>query len=651
MEIQNIINPINPKEFVVKFSKKFQKWGNTITSELKDTWKQNCLVFNNVIANKDKAIKYVIAAPTGSAKTENTITYCAMLPQSVKVLICTNLIDEVDRLATEINKESKDNRAYAFHSGNKSTIKDALKFQIMVTTHAFYKSNIKKNINKWKKISANRDLVIIDEGLTTIDEISVDINNVTIAFNFFEALRREKKVFNELKFHHLFNEDEEKYYDDKILSYELDLIRLTKELDKIVKILDTEKTGTYLAKENDLIDISENQDNSCLIKRIAIPILINYKLILKKHKFQCNKILTGINDETNDKKIQHNILKTLENISRMQYNFAYVSTDREVKSLNTIFDYLPKQSVALLDATADINNTYKLRQKYHKDLLLIERINNVRDYSNVTLFHANTNTGKNNYTKDVFEAILKKVAFGIKTLIIVSKKNIDTLSAILSNTYKSHEIDIASWGSLTGLNNWKDFDTCIILGLNHKTKIFSQNRVVANTNENIAFGTNQNQLNIDIEVSDLVSEIVQAMNRIRIRKVTTLDGKCEEAKIYLTLPHNSLDYMSLIRQHMTNINSKEWDIGDLSSKSTILEKVITYLNSYCKVGDKIKISTIQEQLGINPESFRNTIGKNKESKEKFKENLNKYGFDILEIKEKDNRNRERKNPTQYIYRP
>ena len=144
-----IINtPINPDNFVNKFSLKFEAWGNVVTTKLKKTWKQNCLVFNNIITNKENAIKYVVSAPTGSAKTENTITYCSMLPREIKVLISTNLTDEADRLANDINKESNDTRAISFHSKNKCTIEDVKDCQILIVSHEFYKKN-NSSTEKW----------------------------------------------------------------------------------------------------------------------------------------------------------------------------------------------------------------------------------------------------------------------------------------------------------------------------------------------------------------------------------------------------------------------------------------------------------------------------------------------------------------------
>ena len=647
MSLQNIKTPIDPNTFVKQFEEKFQKWGNTITKELKKTWKQNCLVFNNVIANKDKAIKYIVSAPTGSAKTENMITYCAMLPKEIKVLISTNLTDEVDRLAQAINDESGEDRACAFHSKNKFTINEASKYQVIVATHAFYKSHSTKTV-KWKTEVGSRDLLVIDEALTTLKEISLTLNRVTIAFNFFEALRRENITFD---MGNVFNEETLSHEKNDNLLYERELASLVRELNELSKILDSPQTGTYLERSDTTIDIAEEGERPCIIKQFTLPILYKFEKLLHENTLKCNKILTGIDDESNDLAIQNNILETLKDISSIREKRAYVTANQGIKSLNAVIDYLPRQSLVCLDATADINQTYALREKHHKDLVRVPKIENVRDYSTVTLHYTPILTSKKHYVKTVYESFLKDIQFGSKTLFVIHKRNIEIFNKILEENYSEYETDIASWGSLTGLNNWKDYDTCVLLGLNHKPRHFIQNRALANTNEHIAFGDLQRKLNIDIEVSDLAAEIVQAINRIRIRNIVSSDGRCKSANIYLTLPTiNTSNYLLLIKQHMCNIKTRQWKTDAISSNSTTFEELITYLSMNLQQGGKIKITTPRNELQINSDTYRSVIGKSKKKKNEFKEKLKQYGYGILEINEVDERGRPRSKPTKYIYK-
>ena len=282
--------PIELDFFVNQFSKKFINWGNIITEELKETWKQNCLVFNNVIANKDNAIKYVVSAPTGSAKTENTITYCSMLPKKIKVLISTNLTDEADRLANDINKESNDTRAISFHSKNKCTIEDVKDCQILIVSHEFYKKN-NSSTEKWDILVKNRDLIIIDEALDIFEELSVHEADINMALNFFSSLFRKKPY------------SENKYFYENLKSLNDDYNQL---LDR--------NNGTQIYSSNKYFTIKSTG------KKTDIPLFHIHKYLIFLHfvlnkKFHYNYYLTGIRDSNKDELIKEKIINTLETLN------------------------------------------------------------------------------------------------------------------------------------------------------------------------------------------------------------------------------------------------------------------------------------------------------------------------------------------------
>lgn len=649
----DLINiPIDLQTFVTQFEQKFQKWGNHITKELKETWKQNCLVFNNVIAHKDKALKYIVSAPTGSAKTENTITYCAMLPKEIKVLISTNLIDEADRIAADINQEAAATKAVAFHSKNKITLKEALTHQIVVVTHAFYKNHTLRT-HDWKKIAYDVNLVIIDEAINTIQELSLTLDEVTIALNLFEVLHRQliknDTIFNLFA---IVDPEHETYFSNNLLTYETELTHLAHALEEIQKILTEPQQGTNLLRSNQTINISDAGDPPCLIEMFTIPKYQNLIKILKHYPIPYNQLLTGVKDESNDATIKNNILLTLDKLNELEHKQAYTTSHNGTYSLNRVKDYLPRQSIACLDATADVNKLYNLRQQYHKDIIMVPKVANVRDYSTVNLYTKAMSTSKKNITEGILKQILTSLTFGAKTLFVVNKKNLDTLRNLLKNDYTNKKTDVASWGSLTGLNKWKDYDTCVIIGLNHKSKQYLQNRNIVHTNENIAFGSKQNDINKEIEISDLVAEIVQAMNRIRIRKVTNDLGQCDSANIYLTLPTYSLsEYQALIQQHMSSINMLNWDIAlEEDSGLSAYDQLIGYLNTYLNSGDKILITSPRDTLKIKSETYRSLIGKTKKDQDSFKEKIKKLGYEILEIQEVDGRGRARKKPREYFHK-
>lgn len=629
--LQQLCTPIDPKSFITQFEKKFTNWGK-ITKELKETWEQNCLVLNNVIAQKDTALKYIVSAPTGSAKTENTITYCAMLPKSIKVLISTNLIDETDRLVNDINKEANETRACSFHSKNDITLHKAASYQIVVVTHAFYKKHFAGD-KQWDKLAENRDLIIIDEALDTMRESSLTTSEVNIAFNLFEILFMEKE-----------------YADNQ--SFYRELSTIVNDLDEMNAILEQYESGTTLVRSDTKIDIAEEGTPPCEITLFKFRKYFLFRKLLSSNKIKFNKLLTGVDDESNDYLIGNNILATIVKLDDFADRQVYITANKGEYSFNRVVDFTPKQSLVCFDATADVNSIYDIRQEHHGDIVKVPRIKGVRNYSNVNLHVVVLKTSKEAITSEIANMILANVSLGDKTLVVTHKSNEKHFASLATNQYKEKDIDVAHWGAITGLNKWQDCDTCVIAGLNHKPHAYTQNRTLMSTNEIIAFGSEQNNLNQKIETSNLVTEIIQAMNRIRIRKVSDTSGGCDTANIYLTLPsRDNSTYLHLIKEHMPNINILNWEIPDnIGGVVVSFGNVVAYLQKNLKVGDKIKITTPREALGINRETYRNITGKSQEQKQEFKDKANQLGFDIVEIHEFDDRGRSRTRPTKYIQR-
>lgn len=646
---QEIKIPIDPERFVQVFSEKFQNWGNTITDELKETWKQNCLAMNNAIAFKDDGLKFVVSAPTGSAKTENTITYCAMLPSEVKVLIVSNLSAEGIRLADDINREAielgKLNpetnilKAVAYNS---KSIKDYIeriaylvtdtldKYQIVIITHNQYKKHFLGS-DAWDKLSKDRDLIVIDEAIDTMEELSVTEHDISIAKNFFGALM-DTRVFNYKN-----SERYKKEYDK--LSKDLYSLQHINEVDG-----DSEKIGTRLI-------YSKEQSKDILI-HLGILKYWSLELILEDHQYECSYILTGIKNEKYDKKIQRQIEKTLKSLARMDRQQSYITYNGKYYSYNRVIDHIPNHSVVCFDATSDINQIYSLREKYHDDVVRIPRIPNVRDYSNVNLYPIRYKVGKEAIGNQFVDDILRHLPLGEKTLIITQIANEKIIEDYIKEKHPNSIVDVTHWGAITGLNTWQDFDTCIIAGLNNKPTSFVYNRALAASNEDETFGDNQNDTAEQVRVSDLVAEIIQAFNRIRIRKVTQEGGKCDPANIYITLPiYNHQLYLSMIKAHMTNINiiEDQFNVESLV-RFTHFDNIIRYLRESLEVGEQIKITKPRDELGIDMESYRSVFGKDESSRNRFKQKLHLLGFDIIETFERDSKGRERKRPTIYIQR-
>lgn len=636
-ELIPIDTPVSTKQFLKKFTKKVQAWDDfIITPALKETWKLNCLAMNNAVHRKAKVLKFVVSAPTGSAKTQNVITYCSMLPELVTALISTNLTSEADLLAKSINDEAQKEIACAFHAKNNINIDDAMKHQIVIVTHEFYRRN-QAGTQKWGQLGEKRDLIIIDEVLDTMKEVSVKSSDIYRAISILS---------------HLNNWQE--YQNNKYFLKELGFLK--EDYDKLIQVKEKYGTGTNLISSDKmwlLKDSKGNYHNVTSFQPTRYNLFLN---ILESNttEIKFNEILTGINDRSKDRAIRSSLLESINALNSLRGRQVYITANRGEYSLNRVVDSTPHHSLVCFDATADVNTAYELRTKYYNDLIRVRKVENVRNYLNVNIYTVNVKTSKD-AIQSIISNILDSISFGEKTLLVTHKSNKSLFEEVYQSEHKNKMIDFAHWNAITGLNKWKDFDTCVIAGLNHKPKSYAQNRVIVNTgNEGIAFGKMQSELNNDIEESVIIAEIIQAINRIRIRTVTTKSGGCSSANIYLTLPVlNGERFKMLIKEQMPGINFKEWKLSGIVSGNTNRghkDILIQYLKANMSVGGTILQDEPRDVLAINKDSYRDIVGKNPRGREKFAKFLSNHGFNLEERYEQDARGRQRKTPIRYITR-
>lgn len=680
--------PINAGDCISKLKDKFYRWMNFTIPERKlliegssfyggitkieSVWGDNCRILNYAIADKQRnqVMKYIVAAPTGSAKTEGLISYCSMLPENITVLISTNLTREADKIAELINKEAiadynelykmafingkayiPENpnlpRAYAYHSNvpkeDALNLRDVAKFQILVTTHAFYKNNYSGG-TRWDLLAKNRDLHVIDEALETLNEFSVKDSSIKRAIMIFESIQKSNK-----------------FKENSIFEKELQLL-----VDEL-QVLKDYKGGTNLISSDKSSRIkfkwSTNKINFTL-KNFQYQHQLNYNDIYKEpfNKYQLfseilaqsissgksmkhfistvnfNYIISGKKDESDDARLKTEVIEVINNLNLMnRMGQVYITANQGENSFHRVTDIEPTKSIVCFDATADINEIYKIRRTYLDDIYLSRKVDDLRDYSNVTLYTTTGQTGKQTIDNDLAINILNSVQLGKKTLIVTNLKNEHFFMQRVNSTYSDKIIEVAHWGAITGLNKWNDFDTCIVAGLNHKPKSYAQNRLIISTgDEEIAFGEKQDMLNANIEYSVILAEIIQAINRIRIRQIIDIEGNCDSANIYMILPEQmNAVYKKQIAKHMPNIKILDWILKESNGKKPVsanFDILVKYLETNINQGERKLKKEIIDESNINTNFFRTMMGKSSIQKQAFRDKLLKCGFEIDEVK-------------------
>ncbi|MBN2896127.1 MAG: DEAD/DEAH box helicase [Campylobacterales bacterium] len=558
-------NPVDVDVFVQKTKMIWcEEIGNISSHALETTWAQNanamnCVVRNNIAGRRP--IKHVIAAPTGSGKTLSTIIYCSMLEKDIKVLVVTKLIREAERLAAEINVRSADDRALAVFGHSTISQDEILHAQVLICTHQmYYKHHSKEH---WV-YSDHRSLIIIDEALETIEQhyiTSVELDDVIRQVEYLSIELGTDKIKN---------------------AYEV----LMQFSNKIKSSPEGKSFNLVMNFSNEVVDLLAEGSFDAVITEIQrdayypIGIARSSSRAVRKNSIRDFKEIT--------------LIKVLGLVSRSN-NFTVYANDKNIFFVNEVPH---RHSLIVFDATGDVARSYEIRSDHRRDVRIVPKIENTRRYDHVTIKIATTLTGASHF-RDIekIENIISNVEFGQRTLFVVHKDNKHVTKmnksqepfteALAKYGYKKtygkrpedvyeyanldtgQILSITHWGNITGLNDWSDYDTCVLFGLFHKPLNVARDQAISCTNVYFAFDdANQMELDKSIESSELLAEVVQAINRIRVRKTIDQNGNCDAANIYVMLDFHGVEEMvEKLRSSMPGCSISDWDGVKVNKKS------------------------------------------------------------------------------------
>jgi hypothetical protein len=266
-----------------------------------------------------------------------------------------------------------------------------------------------------------------------------------------------------------------------------------------------------------------------------------------------------------------NVSTILEDVQIMLEGFAYYHRNGGQHSLNSSRYLLPREmpGVLLLDATARCNVTYQLLRG---GVMVAEVPPGVRDYGNVTLHVARSSSGlgktKMEETKKtrlprLVDNLAEELGLDRKVFLCVHKCAKD-----LATTYSAERLPfrVGYWGAVDGSNEWADCDVAVIFGLYWQDPTRPINNVFAidgpkDTSwlREPSYGDHPDILAL-ISQKDVSASVIQAVNRVRCRKVIDAQGGCESADVYIVLPKDWRGDAILadIRVNMPNIREVPW---------------------------------------------------------------------------------------------
>jgi hypothetical protein len=314
----------------------------------------------------------------------------------------------------------------------------------------------------------------------------------------------------------------------------------------------------------------------------------------------------------------NNVLRDAEAIVDQ---FAYYAQTGKEHSINSSSLLIPLgiPGPVVLDATARANFLWDL---FEDRAAIIPVPGHVRDYSNVTLHVARaTGLGKHSMVKNIgtrcprLLAALEAELGADRSVFMCMHKDTEHV-AISYGGPNFAQFAVGHWGAVDGRNDWEAFDTAVIFGLPYRNQIWANNTFFAlqgaqdddwlkspewKQHSNVRKVMEQRQMSVSL---------IQAINRVRCRRVVDADGRSPSADIYIVLPDDQTGNAILqdIQADMPGLNLVNWQFDVDGPKvrkirmGTSHEALISFMSN--RLAGDTPMSTVRRELALKPNAVK-----------------------------------------------
>ncbi len=611
---------IDPREFTNEMEKYWsRKLGNVPSEALRKVWFQLADVFGRYaigVTHRDEWT--VLQPPTGSGKTQGTIVYCSMLPKVAGdshpgVLIVTRLKTDADQIAEQINALSEEKQAVAYHSGTKDRLKitDLKKHPVLVITHRAYElaldllgqdGRIQQTWSffyDWK--DKNRRLVVIDEALDIVEHSQAAL----------EGLRQTEATLSQSI--------------RKRFPVEVQC------LNEVVDILDSYEKRTRKVK------VKEHRILESLIKEETVPDFTALRQIMRE-EIRYDQLLckTDNLEQQRLRELHDSRIRDLNNIIKSWIYYAHTEYQ---PTLNTARLLVPDnvQGAVVLDATASSNVLYDL----FKPAEVISPPPGSRNYQNVTLHVSRGHKVGKRFMKNKAKELSRELIGELnerlgenRKVFICTHKDVEP---VLDSYEPRFNLITGHWGAVDGSNDYRDCDTAVIFGLPYRPNTWSANVFMALEGpqatewlqeSNKRSWKGYEDIRKSLKNGQIITSIIQAINRVRCRKVTDPEGNCPDTDIYLMLPDDGIaeEILEGIKKEMPKIRTVSWNFSSAKRKvkrsnhESALSKFIINMN----IGRQA-ISIVKRTLGMSNATCERLISRMKDERSDLYKAMTKVG--------------------------
>lgn len=560
---------ISPKDFGREMKRYWEAdLRNVASDRLELLWGNMAVAFNDAIAEayllengKMQPTRWrVLQPPTGTGKTQGTCLYAAMLAKAnnelppygtqVGVLIVTRLIGDADKIVETINQLAGFPCAVARHSEKTIRASEMQKHDILVITHRAYvmalealtmsgTTDLWSNYVEWN--GGKRLLTVIDESIDNIvDQYRVTSADIRKVMSYLSRVDREA-------------------FPDEVSVLQV----ILEHLEKVELAATSDHRDETVSTAQFLWDGPEDQRRGQL-KCVDMSGLRDYMRGLPFDRLALQK------DSLIDRKrIAQLVDNTLRDIEAMLSRFAYYARKGNYHTLNSSQFLLPAElpGPVVLDATAESNVLWDLMG----ERALVQPVpDNTRSYRNVTL-HVSRDKGLGKGTMmDKGEARMARLLHHLegdlkdRSVLLVCHKDIEHHALSFEPKFKRYAV--GHWGAIDGRNDWQDYDTAVIFGLPYRDNIWAFNTFFAiqgaQNDEWLRKPSWKEQPNFlnEMQVMQISASVVQAINRVRSRRVTDAEGNCPKTEVYIVLPQGAVgdEILRTIRLAMPGVQHRNW---------------------------------------------------------------------------------------------
>ncbi|WP_409192430.1 hypothetical protein [Bradyrhizobium sp. RDM4] len=591
---------VPPQTFVDRFTLHWTKKFDMPASEpLRKLWRTMANTYQqSIIATAQGQLTRwrVLQPPTGSGKTMGAVVYSAMQAEQnasaadvvkpVGIMVVTRLKAQADEVVSDINAYAGRQVAIADHTDHRATPEQLEDSDIVVITHEAYTRASKTlsgvRAERWKRLTywrgGKRLLTIVDEALANVVEHSqVKLDDLTFLIGL---------IPHEVRLAHAAEVEALETLRESMLAH--------------AGLNDGFEVGTSLAWVKGEAPVSA--DLTAL--RAAM-----------RHSRYDKQI--GRDDEKERQRLALRYDKVLGAAEALLDQYAFMALTGNQHSLNSAALAVPLElpGPVVLDATAGVDLMYQLMEDRAD---IIPTPPGVRDYSNVTLHVARAaSIGKTKMEElapkrfPQLQANLAERLSADRKVLFCVHKNVEHLVPAQEDLGIS-ELASAHWGQIDGSNAYKDFDTVVIFGLPFRDRIWGTNVFFAfkgvqddDWHDNPCWRQHDDVREL-LQRRHLATSIIQAMGRVRLRKVIDEQGRCAPTDAFIVLPSGGRgsEILNYIRQELPNIAVRDWECELDGPKIRVErsglphERLVTFMSN--RSPGRTSMSLIGREFGLKP---------------------------------------------------